>query len=328
MAADIRPFTPDDYGALVALTNRVYEKVITQEELRWHDENLDPRCRQARWLAEAEGRVVGAGYYTQYAAFYHPQKFEVVVMVEPEFRRRGIGSALYQQVMAGLAPLNPIHLSAGARETWPESLAFLAARSFTEAMRQWDFVLDVTRFDPTPWAGLMQQVADQGYVIKSLAELPDDLANGRKLFDLVVEVREDVPSTVPRAPLRFESWIKGAQSPWFYPEGNLVVMKGEEWVGLSTMRRTGEADLLAVGLTAVRRAHRGVGLAQALKVRAIQVAREAGFARIKTTNESNNRPILAINEKMGFERKPAWIFFERHLSPVAAQSDEQERSLS
>jgi GNAT superfamily N-acetyltransferase len=68
------------------------------------------------------------------------------------------------------------------------------------------------------------------------------------------------------------------------------------------------------GLTGVRREYRGKGVAMALKLKTIEYAQRHGYAVIKTWNESNNVGMLAINEKLGFVRQPAWVTFAKEFS--------------
>jgi hypothetical protein len=53
----------------------------------------------------------------------------------------------------------------------------------------------------------------------------------------------------------------------------------------------------------------------ALKLRTVRHAQAMGVDHIKTWNDQRNRPMLAINEAMGFEKQPAWVSFELPLRP-------------
>ena len=75
-----------------------------------------------------------------------------------------------------------------------------------------------------------------------------------------------------------------------------------------------DPSFLWQGLTGVRRAARGRGIAMALKLRTVRYALDRGVEHIKTWNDQYNRPMLAINEALGFERQPAWITYEKDLS--------------
>jgi mycothiol synthase len=69
-------------------------------------------------------------------------------------------------------------------------------------------------------------------------------------------------------------------------------------------------------MTGVLREHRGQNLALALKLAAIQYATQHGFTELHSNNASTNAPMLAINQKLGFERSPAQIQLEKKFSQI------------
>ena len=86
-----------------------------------------------------------------------------------------------------------------------------------------------------------------------------------------------------------------------------------EWVGLTELYQPALAmpGTLRQGLTGVRRAWRGKGVAWALKLAAAARAKEQGWQRILTGNHVNNREMLGINEAMGFVKQPARVILKR-----------------
>jgi RimJ/RimL family protein N-acetyltransferase len=60
--------------------------------------------------------------------------------------------------------------------------------------------------------------------------------------------------------------------------------------------------------TDVLRQYRGRGLAQALKLQTILLAKRQGMHHIHTNNDSNNAPMLAVNRKLGY--KPESGFYK------------------
>jgi GNAT superfamily N-acetyltransferase len=259
---------------------------------------------------------------------YHPQKFEINVQVAPEHQGKGIGKALYEHLLEELKPFDPIKLFATAREDYRRSVRFLRDRGFREVMRAWESRLKVPSFDFSPFEGAIERVEAQGIRLTSLQELKDDPACSKKLFDLHQEILRDVPFPDRYTPeaVDFELWKRDLwESPYLLPEAYFVALDGERYVGESALWKSKAAPQdLYTGLTGVRREYRRRGIALALKLKGIQFAQAHGYKTIKTWNESNNRPMLAINERLGFVRQPAWITFARVLQPEDEAEERQE----
>ena len=62
-----------------------------------------------------------------------------------------------------------------------------------------------------------------------------------------------------------------------------------------------KADVASTGHTGVARSHRRKGIATALKVVALESARQLGIKFVVTGNEENN-PMLQLNLRLGFRQ--------------------------
>ncbi len=317
MQPTIRPFTPEDYPATVAVTNAATpEYPRTVEEVKAWDARRDPKCKRERWVAEQNGQVVGVGMYDQSPWAYHPRRFSVFVAVHPEQQCRGIGAALYDRVVDALAPFDPIALRGYLREDMTRAVRFAAKRGYVEDMREWESRLDVAAFDPAPFAGAEERVrAATGVTIKTVRELAADPDRDRKLYELDEELLADVPSPDKHTPVGFEHWVQNVlESPNHLPDALFVaVTESGDYVGVSSLWKRQADNDLDTGLTGVRRSHRRRGIALALKLRAVAYAREHGHPTIRTENETNNRAMLSINEALGFVKQPAWLLVVKKI---------------
>lgn len=314
----IRPFREQDYGAIVELGNAVYADYPWSEaEIRHWDGRYDGRrVRLERLVAlEPSGRIVGWGEFHHEPNSFDPRKLAVDITVHPAHQGRGIGGRLYDDLIRGMAPLDPVLLWSSTRETFRQSVAFLERRGFVEKRRTWESRLDVDTFDPTPFLEKASRGAAGLTVTTVAAERERDPAWRQKLYDLDREIGEDVPRMDAFTPLPFEEHMKRLlENPSWLPEAHFLATDGDRWVAQSNMFRSDELPaVLYQGITGTRRAYRGRGLALALKLRTVDYARRHGIREIRTWNDSLNAPMLHINVALGFVRQPAWINYEKRL---------------
>ncbi len=283
----IRDFSSEDIPALVAIHNSQNivwpERPRTPEAWAEADRNRSPKTKY-RCLVAVEGeRVVGFASYSQSPWNYPPGGFNINVEVHPDCQRHGIGSALYDHLMEDILEASPPALRADAFTHLPHGFAFLQKRGFYEAFRETPVHLDVTTFDPSPYAGLEPKLNSQGIFINTVRELEFDLNRDRKIYDLMCLVDLDVPSEGDgiQEP-DFEDWVGwGLNGPSVLQDAFLIAVDGDEFVGLRDLSSYGDQETLLGGLLGVRREYRKRGLALAMQVRNIAYAREHGYRLLK-----------------------------------------------
>lgn len=314
----IRPATLEDTAARVRVFNASRPDNPITLETALHNEKIRKKeLVFQRLTAEVEGECVAFAYFSQLEWMFHPQKFDMGVLVHPNFRKRGIGSALYDTLMEKLKPYDPIKLIGFAREDWVDSVRFIEKRGFEVEFREWESWLNMATFDESKFAGSLEKVEALGYKLCSLADLLHDKNAFKKVYDLDLETSEDVPLpegesfTFPS----FERWLETVQSnPNFNAESWFIaVAPNGDYAGISMLNKRPADNDLSTGLTGVKREHRRKGIALALKLKGLEYARTNGAPVVRTFNAQNNQRMLPINELLGFEKQPGWLEYAKEL---------------
>lgn len=314
MRTRYRDFDPArDYPALCALLHRVLPHQLSSvEKLRAADAQVPEHMLSRRVIAERDGQLVGYTWFGHDREAFVERAPAFNLKVLPDHRGQGIGRALYQRMLDGVAHLDPVSLEGYAFEHHTDGVAFLERRGFSERMRFVDLELTVADFDFAAWD------RECALPIRSMAEFPGaaEEAALRKVHALFEAVLPDVPNTQEWT-LRFEDVVSDARRPDYIPECWLAAEAPDgSFVATSSLWRTADPEVAWIGLTGVRREWRRRGLATALKVAAARWARDHGVRVIRTDNESANVEMLALNRRMGFAEKTVEIAFRKDLAAL------------
>lgn len=267
---------------------------------------------------EAHDAIVGYGHFHHMIGQFNPGRYRVGIYVDRSWQRRGVGGTLFDHALADLTARGARALESFARETSAEVVGFLARRGFRETLRTWELRLNLATFDPKPFADYEDQLRSSEVVITTLAEeYARDPEALRRAYTLREAVWAEVPAPIPHTPVPFEDFVHGNfKSPRGLPDAYFLAKAGDAYIGEATLQRPQKGTHLVHNVTGVLAPWRMKGIAMALKLATITYGRAHGFSEIRTWNDVRNAGMLAINDRLGFVREPAWITFERDLAPA------------
>ena len=302
---EIRPCetTADDEVSL-AIWNEVWPwDAIGLPEANAH------KAGSIAWL-ELIAYIDGEAGGSLFASIEHdlPTKGFVLAAVRPSHRRRGAGAALYRAVSNWAREHNLEALDAICPEDDPESIAFAERRGFVEVERNGVLALDLGRIE-APAVD-----PPEGIQVTTWAERPD-LTRG--IYEVEREAIFDVPGRGNRAMPPLDHWLEHEmRSAGSLPEAVFIAMAGEEVVGYAKLKtNSAQPTVVHHEMTGVLRAWRRRGVGHALKRAQVAWAKEAGYQRMQTQNETRNEPIRRINEQLGYTMAPGEVVMRGPLAP-------------
>jgi mycothiol synthase len=226
-----------------------------------------------------------------------PGRLYLGVRVLPEWRRRGLGSQLYEQALEHALRRQPKWLSGVVSGAEPDVLAWAERRGFSEYGQDVELVLRLTGDEQAP-------APPSGIEIVEVTPKLHDAA-----YALTREAWEDLPTGFAVETPTFASWLEEDMAG---PIAFAAIDDGE-LVGFAALMERDAPGLLEHGLTATRRTHRRRGIATALKRTQIAWAAANGYRELITFTQDGNEGMQAVNLALGYELQPPWIRLRRAL---------------
>jgi GNAT superfamily N-acetyltransferase len=253
------------------------------------------------WLAD--GGTADVHVHGPTAAFLH-------VLVAPSTRGRGVGSALLDAVLDRCRELSveAVH----AQHSTAAGATFAARHGFVDGQRVVRSLLDLRR------AELPEPSLPAGWTLVTwLARVPDEH------LDALVQARaamDDAPAT---ADLEFPTWtaedVRASEASLACREREMrltVAMRDDGEIGAFTELRVSRGS--TVGFTddtGTVAAHRGRGLARAVKLESLRRLRDGHpeLELVTTSNAEENAVMRHLNESIGFRPSAVQITATRAL---------------
>jgi len=297
-------------GSFVEITNAVTPEWPTSiEDQRWAEEAYPGGTR---FLGSLDGRTVAAASVGR-IYMYEPsfERYWFGIHVLPDARRHGLGFRLWAACSAVARAAGKTGLQTDVSERQPDGLAFLERRGFEAIERMKMVQLDLRGLEPPAID------APPGIHLATLAERPD-LERG--VYDVAREAYLDIPSVdepVAAGPMD-EFLARDVHRERIPPDGFMIAIDdatGEVAGWASLMFLPGSTTMAWHDMTAVGRRWRGRGVATALKRATIVWAIEHRLEILETGNDDDNRPMRAVNIKLGYLPIPDMLTYRGPLAP-------------
>lgn len=307
--------TADQAANAVEINNASVPKDqwTTEEQMRIADGLAPPNEPPLRLIGWWDGKPIARGYSGR-SIFSREGRYRIDIQVVPEHRRRGVATDLYQRLLdfALGREARALQIEVG-ENCLPPLESWLARHGYEEIERMRPSELTLDDFDFESWAPADERITRQGLRLTTLAA-EDTEANRRKLWDLSEIVVRDVPHPEERtAEFPFERFDSLLNRPEARP-GCLVICKHrEKYIGY-TLLVPQHSTLALTGMTGVLPEYRNRGIALALKLRCVKLAKDEGYRTMRTFNHVNNPAMLKVNDRMGYIALPHQILFQRPIA--------------
>jgi len=292
MAVTVRPCSsPADLARSLAIYNAVLpRRAATSEDVAAWKASAIATNEFLGVTDEGEAGSIAVSIYTSL-----PELCRTFLTVLPEHRRQGVGSTLLAAASTWAVEHGVHELDATVESDDEESLDFALRRGFHETSRETGFELDLATTQ------LSAGDPPAGTEIVLLADHPE-LAAGT--YEVASEALPDIPGGEDWTPPPLEQFVDAHLRGLAV----FVAVVDDQVVGYAKLRGHPDGRSADHGMTAVKRAWRGRGIAKSLKLAEIVWAKENGIERLTTTNEERNAAMLRINESLGYRPAPGRVY--------------------
>ena len=305
---ELRTASLADEPAIVELVNRNQPwrpYPLTIDALRHGHATVPPDRPDIEVVATDGLRLIGWGWLRDLG--WPIGALSMSLDVAQDRRREGVGTRLLAALSTpalGMAD----EIATRVAEESESGVAFARSQRFVERYRLYEFVLDLEGDgDPGPPSTHLE--GTQVELTTLSARASQELRRGA--YRLFVETVADVPTPDPVPAMSYERW---EAEVFGHSAGEEVIVLATHYqhpVALCHLSVSGKVAWNVY--TCVSEAYRRTGLALAVKREGIRLARQRAVRFIRTENDTLNLGMIAINERLGFRRRPGRIRFGRPL---------------
>jgi mycothiol synthase len=313
----IRPAEPEQHFAAIAqLMNTQETEPNTAETVaEWYGKRQEDGIRLSVAIS-ANGEVYG--FNGIYRALTNLEgNFGMYLIVGQEFRECGIGSLLYDHLLTQASEMNARTLRTRVRDTCEEGIRFATRRGFEIKKHSIEMMFDLRTWDDARYEPIHQSLKEQGFLFTNMAELGDTQEARHRLFSLNNNAAAADPSSDGIPPwASFEEFERDVcTSYWYHPDAQIIAIDSQTgvWAAMSAITVFEGSDHAYNLFTGTDVRYRGRKLAQAVKSLALRRARAFEVNMVRTSHNSENEAMIAIDTKLGYVRMPGTYVMVKEL---------------
>jgi L-amino acid N-acyltransferase YncA/RimJ/RimL family protein N-acetyltransferase len=284
----------------------------------WYNKQLEHGIRFSVALSPA-GEVLG--FTCLYRSNLNREGFYAVTLtVEAGSRNGGLGGMLYDHMLTQAVEMQACTLRARVRDTCDDGIRFANKRGFVEKKHSIEMMFDLNTWDDQRYDPTLHALQAQGFHFTNMAELGDMQEARRRLYALNNGAAATDPGSDGIPPwATYEEFEKDVcNSPWYHPQAQIVAIETHtgEWAAMSAITVFEGADHAYNLFTGTDVRYRNRKLAQAVKALALRWARTSGVETVRTSHNSENVAMIAIDTKLGYIRTPGMLILEKEMDHV------------
>jgi GNAT superfamily N-acetyltransferase len=313
MIIQLRPLQlPEDYGAIAKVLNQFWAEPTSAAKLQEGDEKLyqvghtriDENGllvgydRERLVAMNEHGEIIGyAGSWR--ASWTEPGCLCNTIVVAETYRKQGIGQLLLRHIVEWGSKLGATTFATEVWDDDTDALHFAYQRGFTIDRHSFQSVLEMNTYDEHAGLDVLHKLQQEGFRFLTLADEPGEESE-RKLYEIYKESLFDIPGYRGDVP-NISEWRKWYLNiDGYQPELVILAAEEDKYIGVTHLLHNPQTKGMYHEYTGVCRSYRGRQIGLALKLLAAQVAKRRKAPYIRTDNDSMNKPILSINQRLGY----------------------------
>jgi RimJ/RimL family protein N-acetyltransferase len=317
-----RPATPEDAALASDVMTAAYppfpqDPVITR--YRW--ENPRVGYEYTRFLANRDGRALA--YLGSVHAPWEkvPDRHcEVEVWLDRALHDRELLRTLYEWIEERAVAQGAALLLSYCGEDEPHMLVALRDLGYERVRTERVWALDLRERRARllgEAAEARDRMQDAGIRMRTAADWNDPDAY-RKLYELNERTVQDIPHTLTIVHEQYQDFEKRMQAPDRRMDRWWIACDGDAPVAMSFLKFPPVRGHVFTGYTCTDPAYRGRGIARAVKLQSLAQAVDLGVTAVYTDNDSENAPMLHINERLGYGRRPGFVEHHKRVESKGA----------